>query len=146
MRESAAWRYVDSHCPSHVHIERVEVKHPPGLADCFWHDKDAGVSGWLELKYTTDQDREFRAGRIPKLRKEQPLWLNRWQRAGVPTGILMRVGESFPTWMLWIPTGEPEWANVVRSTEAHEIVTETWEGLLDLIGVFDLLVASRKLW
>ena len=150
MRESRVWAYLDGHLPVDVQVERIEVKLPVGLADCFWHAVVPGVSGWLELKYCEAGDREFRAGRIPKLRPEQPLWLNRKARAGIPSGILLRVGED-AGWMLWIASGRPEWANGVRSAMAVAMADRVWSGRTGPVPfqfrqVFESLLEWRSGW
>jgi hypothetical protein len=113
----------------------MEVKYPPGLADCFWHDVLLKRSGWLELKFSEPTDKEFKAGRIPKLRPAQPIWLNRQARRGVPAGILMRIGSEKSVWKLWVADGNPAWANLVNSTEAQLKPTVIYESGLDLADV-----------
>lgn len=139
MRESRAWQYLNERRPPWLAIERLEPMYPPGLPDCFWVDgrpksyplppgvsfymgRPLGeflqrtVSGWLELKYCEPDDKEFRAGRIPKLRPSQPQFLRRQAANGVPGGVLLRVG-SFD-WLLWVAEPDHQWIKAMCSTEA----------------------------
>jgi hypothetical protein len=126
-------------------VERLEVKTPPGLADCFWHHKLLDVSGWLELKFCEPSNDEYKAGRIPKLRTAQPLWLNRQARQGVPAGILLRVGTVNPVWMLWAATGHPEWSNMVNSTSAIANASSMWCGAaIDVEDFFYQLIQRHR--
>lgn len=135
MRESRAWQYINEGRPSWLAIERLEPMYPPGLPDTFWTDmrptmslvgeplkplgKIPGVhnrSGWLELKYCEADDKEYRAGRIPKLRPSQPQFLRRQASHGVPGGVLLRVGTFH--WLLWPGKAEHSWVKMMCSTEA----------------------------
>lgn len=136
MRESRAWQYMNERRPPWLAIERLEPMYPPGLPDCFWTDKrpktkyqdvpnygmwlhsvlQRPVSGWLELKYCEADDKEFRAGRIPKLRPSQPQFLRRQSANGVPGGVLLRVG-SFD-WLLWCAQPDHTWIKQMCGTEA----------------------------
>ncbi len=88
MREARVWDWIDKHKPEWLAIERVEVLYPPGLSDCFWTDTRTRISGWLELKFCMVNDREFKAGRIPKIKPEQPMFLVRQAKKGIPAGIV----------------------------------------------------------
>lgn len=132
MRESRAWAYIKVNLPSWLAMERLEPMYPPGLPDTFWTVRSEAevpkavgwprigprpaLSGWLELKYCEGDDREYRAGRIPKLRPEQPLFLRRHAQNGVPGGILLRVGDY--KWLLWKAAPTHEWAQDIRSIHA----------------------------
>lgn len=124
MRESAVWRWVQDHPAPGLAIERLEVKFPPGLCDCFWTDTDARVSGWLELKYCEPGDKELRAGKIPKLRPAQPLFLRRQAANGVPSGLLLRVG--MVGWYFWLASPEHEWANRLRTEPFASGMAARW--------------------
>jgi hypothetical protein len=116
MKESRLWAWVNANRPLWLSIERIEVLHPPGLADCFWTDTRTRISGWLELKQCEPGDHEYKAGRIPKIRPEQPMFLRRQAENGVPSGLLLRVtGIGFH---LWVATPERGWSNFMRSTDA----------------------------
>jgi hypothetical protein len=138
VRESTVWNYIERNAPSWLSVERLEVKYPPGLSDCFWHDRRSNRTGWLELKFCRADDKELRAGRIPKLSKEQPLFMTRWARRGVPCGLLLRVESD--KWLFWKATGDPAWSNMINSTEAIRSPLALWGyGSFDLTEVFDLL-------
>jgi hypothetical protein len=124
MRESIVWTWLKNHKPSWLAIERLEVITPPGLSDCFWTDRRTTISGWLELKYCESNDKELRAGRIPKLKPTQPMFLRRQAENGVPCGILLRVGSA--RWYFWKATPEREWVELVRSTEAISRADVSW--------------------
>lgn len=116
MRESRLWEWVERKRPAWLAIERFEPMFPPGMADCFWTDRRTRISGWLELKQCDITDKEYRAGRIPKISAEQPMFLRRQAENGAPAGLLLRVvGKGF---YLWIATRDREWSNMMRSSEA----------------------------
>lgn len=160
MRESLAWQYLDRNKPTWLAIERMEPMYPPGMADCFWTDKRTrmavqlaepmrhqilppNVSGWLELKYCKPDDKEWRAGRIPKLRPEQPLFLRRQAANGVPCGILLRLG--LEGWFLWRAEPTHEWVAKVRGNKAKEIgldATMETGASLDIEWVIDHLLGQ----
>lgn len=116
MRESRLWAWVDANKPSWLAVERIEVTHPPGLSDCFWTDRRTGISGWLELKQCEITDKEFKAGRIPKIRPEQPMFLRRQAENGVPCGLILRVIDH--GFYVWRANKYHEWSNMMRSNEA----------------------------
>lgn len=143
MRESGAWAYIAAHMPIGIGIERMEAKFPPGMADCFWTDArgEFSVCGWLEIKYC--EPNELRAGRIPKLRPDQPIFLNRQARNGVPAGILLRAGQV-GYWHLWVATGAREWAVDIKGPKAFSMVAQSWNNTLDMTEVIDVLLATRN--
>lgn len=128
MRESRVWSWIEKNLPDKVYFERIEVKFPPGLADCFWTDARRlfNITGWLELKYCEPTDPAYRAGRIPKIRPAQPLFLSRQARQGNPSGILLRVGMN--TFHVWRATGEREWNAMIQGPSAIANADASWWG------------------
>lgn len=126
MRESRVWAWLEKHIPEGVYFDRLEVKFPPGMADCFWTDTrgDHPVNGWLELKYCELTDPAYRAGRIPKLRPAQPLFLSRQARRGNPAGVLLRVGMN--NFHVWRATGDPRWNAMMQGPAALAHADKTW--------------------
>lgn len=137
MKESRVWEWIDKGKPPWLAIERVEVLYPPGLSDCFWTDTRTGKSGWLELKYCEPIDKEYRAGHIPKLKVEQPMFMSRQARNGVPAGIVLRVGAI--RWHVWRAPGSQIWNIQIRSREAISMANQTWNAppaVADVMAVF----------
>lgn len=141
------WAWVSGNRPSWLAVERVEVKYPPGLCDTFWTDKRFSpvISGWLELKYCEPNDEQYRRGYLPKLRREQPLFLRRQAENGVPCGILLRVG--LERWLLWQGMSDHKWVDMMHSKYAVEMANWTWEfqwlGLDDAIERLERPIAGR---
>lgn len=125
MRESTLWKWMDNNRPSWLEIERFECSQPAGPGDCFVMDTRTApaLTGWLELKYCTKDDSDFRQGYIPKLRPLQPIFLRRMAARGIPSGILLRADNSF---YLWRSDGSHAWANMVRSNQAIANATVKW--------------------
>lgn len=116
MKESALWKWVETNRPAWLAIERLEVLHPAGLSDCFWTDRRTRISGWLELKQCEPTDPAYRAGRIPKIGPEQPMFLRRQAENGAPAGLILRVLEVGV--LLWVAQSNREWSNMMRSNTA----------------------------
>ncbi len=130
MREHHVWKWIQDHPSIFVTFERVETTFPPGTSDCFFtfvtEGKDSwNITGWLELKYCEPDDPSYLAGRIPKLRPAQPIFLTRQRNKRVPCGIVLRVGKD--RWHFWEPTGNPQWNHDIRSTRAISMANKTWE-------------------
>lgn len=140
MRESIVWQNILKAKPDWLEIERFEVLHPPGGSDCFFTDTRSSLSGWLELKFCKEDDREWRAGRIPKLKPEQPMFLRRQSEKGIPAGILMRYADH--GWYLWTAKPDHEWVNQIRSTDARSLVT-LYRSNLDIAEMVEVLTVSR---
>jgi hypothetical protein len=121
MRESAVWKYLGDHLPKYIEAERFEVMTPPGMSDVFWTDTRTSISGWLELKYCEPDNAEL-------------LFLRRQAAKHVPSGILMRVGPD--TWYFWRASGEREWVEQVRGTEAIQYADRVWTRNLDTSLLF----------
>jgi hypothetical protein len=138
MKESVAvWQYLERHTPRYIAIERMEVMYPPGLADTFFTDKRSRISGWLELKHCKPDDKEFRAGRLPKLKPEQPMFLRRQTENGCPCGIILRVGES--DWYFWRARSNREWVEAIRGRGAIGMADVSWSGSFDPAEMFEAL-------
>lgn len=137
MKESRVWKYLEEHLPDYIKAERMEVMTPPGLSDVFWTDTRTSISGWLELKHCESDDSEFRRGRIPHLKPEQPMFLRRQAENAVPCGILLRAGSS--DWLFWRACPSREWVEEIRSTDAIVKCDAAWTGFLSGKRLFQAL-------
>jgi hypothetical protein len=124
MKESNVWKWIRDHKSEWLAIERVEVMYPPGLVDCFWTDKRTTISGWLELKFCKADDKELRAGRIPKLKPEQPMFLRRQAENGVPCGIILRVDDG--NTYVWRAQPSRDWVEHIRGRTAIGSADVSW--------------------
>lgn len=124
MKEANVWAWFNDSRPNWLAAERFEVLSPPGLSDVFWTDKRTSISGWLELKYCAPDNKELRAGRIPKLRPDQPMFMRRQTVNGVPCGILLRVGDE--KWMFWLAQPDRDWVENIRGRSAISNVDVSW--------------------
>lgn len=140
MKESQFWKWLDTNKPSWAAMERYEVMYPPGMSDVFVTNLETAISGWIELKQCTNLDDEFKAGRIPKLKPEQPMFLQRQAKKGIPAGILMRVNYStYQEVYLWRAHSDPRWVDAIRTTGARTLVTTIWRKRFtaeDILNVF----------
>ena len=133
MKEANVWHRIESQLrgQERLAVERMEPVYPPGLSDCFWTDKqghDDGdgyhvpVSGWLELKHCRTDDKVYRAGKIPKLRPNQPLFLRRQASNGVPCGILLMVEDVVSreeVWLVWRAMPDRRWVELINGKESE---------------------------
>lgn len=138
MRESRVWKYLENKLPTGITAERFEVIHPPGMSDVLWTDTRTSISGWLELKLCEPTDREFVRGRIPKMKPEQPMFLRRQEGKGMPSGILLRVGEDM--WVFWRARPDHGWVQDIRTDMARQMATHAWEdGSFSTVELFKAL-------
>jgi hypothetical protein len=137
VKESNVWKYLRDHKPVYIAIERLEVIYPPGLVDCFWTDKRTRLSGWLELKFCKEDDKEFRAGRIPKLKPEQPMFLRRQAENSVPCGIFLQRGDT--EWYFFRARSNREWVEHIRGRSAIASADYSWSGAFDPTELFEAL-------
>lgn len=124
VRESNVWKWIEAGAPKWLAVERIEVMYPPGLSDCFWTDRALSRSGWLEMKFCRIDDPVFKAGRIPKLKPSQPMFLRRQAENGVPCGIVLQVDSS--EWYVWRGSAARTWVTAIQSNRAIANPDAVW--------------------
>ena len=101
--ERGLWGSLRKHLSPFGKLERIENAAgigTPDVAYCLRHPTADGVtparSGWLELKELDAwPKRPLTPIRIPKLKLEQVLWLESWDRAGGAAHALLQVERAY---------------------------------------------------
>lgn len=148
--ETSVWQYLDREINGHgVHMERVEVKYPLGIADihfiagnvsaAFEFKKNlgsvrviegrslesriggCGTEGWIELKLVKLEEVVYTRRYDYGLRKEQALWLNSWWRYGGLSWTLLGVIDNRGKWDRFILTSGKYAYRILRKISLPEL-------------------------
>lgn len=93
MSERSLWRLTIDRIGPYGRFERVENRVNKGTPDVNYTMR--GVSGWLELKFTSIPSRDTTPIIVSSLTLEQVQWHEAWAKAGGRTWTLLQAGRGY---------------------------------------------------
>lgn len=119
MSEARMWSYLrEKQQRDYLEMERITEKLRGGVVDVNWAEPITRYSGWMELKYLPEAAYARTDWKIPLLRIDQVLFLQRRAKIRGFASILMRIGDGADSlWMLFLARSSPAWRQQIMAPQ-----------------------------